>query len=133
MTTPNIDLYLPKTYIFERKTGAYAEALTMIRQDTGLDYIYLPKGMSTITVTQTAMGSAATLGVWLHGPGGYAEQISETVKATNGASRVWAGSLSNPAEGNLGFWLKLKAQYVTTASLANGSVSVQVVNFPPEA
>lgn len=131
MTTPNIDLYLPKTYIFERKTGGYAEALTMIRQDTGLDYIYLPKGISTINVTQTAMGTAK-LEVWLHGPGGYAQQISETVKATNGASRVWAGSVSNPAEGNLGFWLKVKAQYVTTASMANGSVSVQIVNFPPE-
>lgn len=131
MTTPNLGLYLPKTYILERKTGSYADVAMMTLQGTSQDYFYLPKGMSVITVAQTAMGSTCELGVWLYGRG-YAQQVSETVKATDGASRVWNGIVSNLNTGNAGLWLKIQSKNVNTVAMNTGSVSVQLVNVPPE-
>lgn len=131
MTSPNMDRYLPRTYIFERKTGSYSDTAMMTLQGASQDYFYLPKGMSVITVAQTAMGRTCELEVWLYGLG-YAQRVSETVEATDGASRVWTGTVSNLSTGNAGLWLKIQAKNVNTVAMRTGSVSVQVVNFPPE-
>lgn len=133
MTTPNIDteLYLPKTYIFERKGRAYSDLAFMTRQGKTWDYVYLPKGLSSVTVTATGMGPCRAR-IWLYGSGGYIESVTDIMPVGGATQRLWMGQLSNPGEGNAGLWLKVQAQNVTTAGMNNGSVSVQIVNFPPE-
>lgn len=133
MTTPNIDteLYLPKTYIFERKGRAYADLAFMTRQGSTLDYVYLPKGLSSITVTATGFDNGRAR-LWLFGPGGYIADLTDYQGLGATTQRLWMGQLSNPGEGAKGLWLKVQLQYITTAGMNNGSVSVQIVNFPPE-
>lgn len=133
MTTPNIEteLYLPKTYIFERKGKAYADLAFMTRQGSTLDYVYLPKGLSSITVTATGM-MGGFFRVWVYGGSGLLEATSPGVRLSGVTERVWTGQISNPGAGNQGLWLKVQAQNITTAGMNNGSVSVQIVNFPPE-
>ena len=46
--------------------------------------------------------------------------------------RLWMGQLSNPGEQSSGLWLKVQLQNITTTGMNNGSVFVQIVNFPPE-
>lgn len=131
MTTPNIDLYMPKTYIFERKNKAYAEGTFMTLQGKTLDFVYLPKGLSMVTITETAMGGRFIIA--LHGPNGFKQDITDKIPASEkGVTRLYSGQISNPGEGNQGLWLKVYAENVTTAAMNNGSVSVQIVNFPPE-
>lgn len=131
MTTPNVELYLPKTYIFERKGKAYADLAFMTRQGSTLDYVYLPKGLSSVTVTATGMGLCRAR-IWLYGPNQYLEAVTDIMGVGGATQRLWMGQLSNPGEGPKGLWLKVQAQNVTTAGMNNGSVSVQIVNFPPE-
>ena len=133
MTTPNIDLnlYMPKTYIFERKNQAYANLAFMTRQGSTLDYVYLPKGLSSVTVTATGMGLCRAR-IWLYGPGGYIESVTDMMGVGSATQRLWMGQLSNPGQQSAGLWLKVQAQNVTTAGMNNGSVAVQIVNFPPE-
>lgn len=131
MTTPNVELYLPKTYIFERKGKAYADLAFMTRQGSTLDYVYLPKGLSSVTVTATGMGLCRAR-IWLYGPNQYLEAVTDIMGVGGATQRLWMGQLSNPGEGPKGLWLKVQAQNVTTVGMNNGSVSVQIVNFPPE-
>lgn len=133
MTTPNIDteLYLPKTYIFERKNKAYADLAFMTRQGQALDYVYLPKGLSSITVTATGLGPGRAR-VWLFGSGGYIAPLTDMTGIGATTERLWMGQLSNPGELSAGLWLKVQLQNITTTGMNNGSVAVQIVNFPPE-
>lgn len=130
MTTPNIDLYMPKTYIFERKGKSYGDVADMTQQATALDFVYLPRGLSMVTVMATGMAQSQ-LKIWLNGPG-YREALSENTSVTNTTQRIWTGQISNPGDGNQGRWLKIQAWNVPTAAMNNGSVSVQIINFPPE-
>lgn len=133
MTTPNIDLdlYMPKTYVFERKNQAYNNLAFMTRQGKALDYVYLPKGLSSVTVTATGLGLGKAR-VWLFGSGGYIAPLTDMTGIGATTERLWMGQLSNPGEGSGGLWLKVQLQNITTAGMNNGSVSVQIVNFPPE-
>lgn len=131
MTTPNIDLYLPKTYILERKNKGYADLAFMTRQGQALDYVYLPKGLSSVTVTATGFDNGRAR-LWLFGPGGYIADLTDYMPLRSTTQRLWMGQLSNPGDGAKGLWLKVQAQNITTAGMNNGSVSVQIVNFPPE-
>lgn len=133
MATPDIntELYLPKTYIFERKGRAYADLAFMTRQGSALDYAYLPKGLSNVTITATGMGPCRVR-VWLYGSGRYIEAVTDYMDISGATARLWMGQLSNPGEQSNGLWLKVQAQNVTTAGMNNGSVSVQIINFPPE-
>mgnify|MGYP006994780453 CR=1 FL=1 len=133
MTTPSIDteLYLPKTYIFERKGRAYSDLAFMTRRGSALDYVYLPKGLSSVTITATGMG-LCRMRVWLFGAGGYIESVTDMMGVGGATQRLWMGQLSNPGEASAGLWLKVQAQNVTTAGMNAGSVSVQIINFPPE-
>lgn len=133
MTTPNIDteLYLPKTYIFERKNKAYADLAFMTRQGSTLDYVYLPKGLSSVTVTATGM-KGGFCRVWVYSGSGLLEPTSPGVGLKEVTQRIWSGQISNPGAVNQGLWLKVQAWNITTAGMNNGSVSVQIVNFPPE-
>ena len=138
MTTPNIDLktelYLPKTYIFERKGKAVADVAHMTRKDAGgVDYVYLPKGLSMVTVTATAM-QGGQVKVQLLGAGGYQKDLTDLIDVAGPVTRIWSGQASaagtNYTDG--GIWLKIQARNVPTAGQSSGSVSVQIVNFPPE-
>lgn len=131
MTTPNIDLYLPKTYIFERKGNAYGDLAFMTRQGSELDFVYLPKGLCSVTVTATGLGLCRAR-VWLFGSGGYKSALTDMTGISATTERLWMGQLSNPGETWAGLWLKVQLQNVTTAGMNSGSVSIQVVNFPPE-
>lgn len=133
MTSPGVasELYLPKSYIFERKNRAYRDLAFMTRQDSTLDYVYLPKGLSSITVTATGMKSGFAR-VWIYGANGLLEPTSDGVYLSGVTQRVWSGQISNPGEGNQGLWLKVQAWNITNAGMDNGSVAVQIVNFPPE-
>lgn len=131
MTTPNIDLYLPKTYIFERKGKAYAEMAFMTRQGRTLDYVYLPKGLSSVTVTATGMGLCRAR-IWLYGADRYIEAVTDMMGVGGATQRLWTGQISNPGDASAGLWLKVQAQNVTTQGMNTGSVSVQIVNFPLE-
>lgn len=132
MTTSNIEteLYLPKTYVFERKGKAYEDFAFMTRKDNGADFVYLPKGLSMVTVTETATGGM--LSVYLFGPDGFKNQLTPEISAKDGVNRLWAGQVSSPDTGNAGMWLKINARKITTAGQNRGSVSVQIINFPPE-
>lgn len=133
MTTPNIntELYLPKTYIFERKGKGYSDVADMTQQATTLDFVYLPKGLSLVTVTATGMATA-NVKLWINGPNGYREPLTENINVTGVTQRIWTGQISNPGDGNQGRWLKLQAWNVSTQAMNAGSASVQIVNFPPE-
>ena len=133
MTSPDVasELYLPKSYIFERKNKAYRDLAFMTRQDSTLDYVYLPKGLSSITVTATGM-KAGFVRVWIYGGNGLLEPTSDGVYLSGVTQRVWSGQISNPRSGNQGMWLKVQAWNITSTGMDNGSVAVQIVNFPPE-
>ena len=131
MTSPNFDLYLPKTYIFERKNKGYADGAFLTLQGKNLDFVYLPKGLSMVTITETAMGGNYIVN--LYGPGGFKRNLTDKVTAsTTGVTRLYAGQISNPGQGYNGLWLKVFAERVTTTGMDTGSVSIQIVNFPPE-
>lgn len=131
MTTPNVELYLPKTYIFERKNKGYGDLAFMTRQGSTLDYVYLPKGLSSVTVTATGFGLGKAR-VWLFGSGGYIAALTDMTGIGATTERLWMGQLSNPGKGLNGLWLKVQLQNITTTGMNNGSVAVQIVNFPPE-
>lgn len=134
MTTPTMDLYLPKTYVFKRISGvAYATRSPMARVDAGgMQFVYLPRGLSQVTVISTGM-EAATLELTLN-QGDKETSLSRVVGISEPTLRVWAGQISNRgtnfADG--GVYLRIYAERVTTQAMNSGSVSVQVVNFPPE-
>lgn len=130
MTTPNIELYLPKTYVFERKDKAFADDVFMTRQGTSLNYVYLPKGVSAVTVTATAFGHGEAKVVLIGR--GYQKDLTDYVSVAPTTARLWSGQLSNSGSGNEGLWLKVRAKNITTQGMNNGSVSVQIINFPPE-
>lgn len=134
MTTPNIDLYLPKTYVFKRPEGiAYASTSMLSRTDgQGANYVYLPLGLSMVTVTATAMGNA-TLEVLLNQRSDYSEVLA-SMRVREPSCRLWVGQISsrgtNYASG--GLYVRIRATNVNSAAIASGSVSVQITNFPPE-
>lgn len=130
MTAPNIELYMPKTYVFERKDQAYANEAFMTRQGQTLDYVYLPKGLSAITVTATAFGNGEAKLVLVGR--GYQKGLTDYVSVAPTTARLWTGQISNSGAGNEGLWLKVKAKNITTQGMNSGSVSVQIINFPPE-
>lgn len=133
MTTPNIDteLYLPKTYLFERKGQAYSDLAYMTRQGSDLDYVYLPKGLSSVTVTSTGLYAGRTQ-VQLFNSDGHMSDLTDFNKVTAMTQRLWMGQVSNHAEHSSGLRLKVQAQYITSAGMNHGSVAVQIINFPPE-
>ena len=132
MTTPNVttELYLPKTYIFERKDKSFGDEAFMTRQGQTLDYVYLPKGLSAVTVTATAF-NYGRVKVVLTGRG-YQKDLTDYVSVEPTTARLWTGQISNSGSGNEGLWLKVQAKNITTGGMNSGSVSVQIVNFPPE-
>lgn len=133
MTTPNMDLYLPKTYVFKRGALAYGTRSPMARVDAGgIQFVYLPRGLSQVTVIATGMGSA-NLELTLN-QGNSETTLSRVANIAEPTLRLWTGQISNHgtnfADG--GVYLRIYAERVTTQVMNNGSVSVQVVNFPPE-
>lgn len=134
MTSPTMDLYLPKTYVFKRGALAYATRSPMARIDgSGLQFVYLPKGLSLVTVIATSM-DGANLELTLN----QGNDISKTLATVSGVKestmKVWTGHISNHGTNfnDGGVYLRIYAERVTTSTLNNGSVSMQVVNFPPE-
>lgn len=134
MTTPNVDLYLPKTYVFRRGSAAYASRVAMFRADAGgAQYLYLPLGLSLVTVTATSMPSAR-LELTMN-QGDDSETTLASVSSSGEATlRLWTGQISNAGTDHSdgGVYLRIYAERVTTNEMNYGSVSVQVVNFPPE-
>lgn len=135
MTTPNIstELYLPKTYIFERKGKAVSDVAYMMRRGAGVDYVYLPKGLSMITITATAL-QGGQVKAQLLGAGGYQQDLTDLIDVSAPATRIWSGqaSAAGATYADGGIWLKIQARNIPAAGQASGSVSVQIVNFPPE-
>ncbi|MBC3178934.1 hypothetical protein [Corynebacterium lujinxingii] len=131
MTTPdvNIDFLLPKTYVLERKGKPYAEVAYMTRVVGGGTRIPLPAGMSMVTIVATGM-SAAGLRVELEGDSSFKKELVPWTFVDHETIRVWAGQISTPADNAMN--LIVQARNVTTNAQNNGSVSVQIVNFPPE-
>lgn len=134
MTTPNIDLYLPKTYVFERVGKSYPETAPMTRRDGAkANFVYLPAGMSVVTVTATGVQRGALLKVVLQSTN-YEVDLTGEINMANlpATARLWFGQISNKEEGRNGFWLRIIARNVGDTAMRNGSVSVQITNFPPE-
>jgi len=133
MTTPNIDteLYLPKTYTLVRRGKGYNDLAYMTQQGNAVDSVYLPKGLSLVTVTATGFDNGRAQ-VSLFGAKGFEANLTERLPLGAPTERLWLGQISNPGEGASGMWMKVQLQYITTAGQNNGSVSIQVVNFPPE-
>lgn len=134
MTSPTMDLYLPKTYVFKRSSAAYATRAPMARIDaSGMQFVYLPKGLSLITVIATSM-DAANLELTLNQGNDISKTLATVRNIQDATTKVWTGHISNHgtnfADG--GVYLRIYAERVTTTTMNNGSVSVQVVNFPPE-
>lgn len=136
MTTPNIDteLYLPKTYVFRRKQGTgYNTVAWMIQQNNEkFDYVNLPRGMSAVTVTASAL-QGGSLRVALDGAN-YEEYLTDWISTRDPVVRLWSGTVSSPGYGwsDGGLRIRIEAKLVTTAGMNTGSASVQIVNFPPE-
>lgn len=132
MTTPNntVDLYLPKTYVLERKGKAYATDAPMTVLGSGATDVPLPKGLSVVTVVATGLVTA-TLSVVLKYPSGSetGRELLTPLFLRDDPVRLWSGQISSPADGHLR--LVVGARHVTTAGMNNGSVSVQILNFPP--
>ena len=135
MATPNIDLdlYMPKTYVFERKNKGYNEVASMTQQNNeGFFYVNLPRGMSAVTITASAF-QGGSLRVVLDGPN-YAEHLTDWISTYDPVVRLWSGTVSSPgsnwSEG--GLRIRIEAKLVTTSGMDTGSASVQIVNFPPE-
>lgn len=136
MTTPNfdLDLYMPKTYVFRRKKGTgYNTVASLVQQDNeGFFYANLPRGMSAVTVTASAF-QGGSLRVVLDGPN-YEEYLTDWISTYAPVVRLWSGTVSSPGSGwsDGGLRIKIEAKLVTTAGMNTGSASVQIVNFPPE-
>lgn len=134
MTSPSMDLYLPKTYVFKRGSAAYATRAQMERIDAGgLQFLYLPKGLSLVTVIATSM-EAATLELTLNQGRDVSKTLALVKGVQNTTEKIWTGHISNAGTNynDGGVYLRIYAERVTTQAMNNGSVSVQVVNFPPE-
>jgi|GEM_PF-5885243 len=133
MTAPDVfsDLYFPRSFLFERKGRAYGDLAYMTRQGSALDYVYLPKGLSSVTVTATGFDSGLAK-VVLFGSGGYTAALTDLNVIDSTTQRLWTGQLSNPGEHSDGLWLKVQLKNITTSGMNNGSVSIQIINFPPE-
>lgn len=134
MTTPNMDLYLPKTYVFKRGALAYATRSPMARTDgSGLQFVYLPKGLSLVTVIATSM-DGANLELTLNQGNDISKTLATVSDVKESTMKVWTGHISNRGTNfnDGGVYLRIYAERVTTSTLNNGSVSMQVVNFPPE-
>lgn len=131
MTTPNIDvdLYMPKTYVLERKGKLYAEVAYMTRVVGGGTRIPLSAGMSMVTIVATGMSSAG-IRVELEGDTQFKKELVPWTFIDQDTIRVWAGQISTPADNAMK--LIVQARNVTTNAQNNGSVAVQIVNFPPE-
>lgn len=131
MTTPNIDteLYLPKTYVLERKGKLYAEVAYMTRVVGGGTRIPLPAGMSMVTIVATGMSSAG-IRIELEGDSSFKKELVPWTFVERETFRIWAGQMSVVKDAALN--LIVQARNVTTNAQNNGSVSVQIVNFPPE-
>lgn len=127
MTTPNIDLYLPRTHIFRLNTSG-----KLVRPD-GVDYIYLPKGLSSVLITETGM-RGGRVRVMLKGSGGYIKPLTDWIDlGAAPVTRVWSGQISAAGTDytNGGVWLTPETAGVPAAAQQSGSVSIQVINFPP--
>lgn len=135
MTTPNVDLdlYMPKTYVFERKNQGYNTVAWMTQQNNAkFDYVNLPRGMSAVTVTASAF-QGGSLRVALAGTG-YEEYLTDWISTRDPVVRLWSGTVSSPGSNwsDGGLRIKIEAKLVTTSGMNAGSASVQIVNFPPE-
>ena len=129
-----MDLYLPKTYVFKRSGVAYATKAPMARIDAnGMQFVYLPKGLSLVTVIATSM-DGANLELTLNQGTDFSKTLATVSNVQDATKKIWTGHISNHgtnmADG--GVYLRIYAERVTTSAMNNGSVSVQVVNFPPE-
>ena len=134
MTTPKIDLYLPKTYIFKRGSLGYTVRSAMARVDAnGAQFVYLPQGMSLVTVIATGM-VGANLELTMNQGSDYTKTLAAASGIKESTTRLWSGQISNAGTdfSDGGVYLRIFAERVTTAAMNNGSVAVQVVNFPPE-
>lgn len=134
MTSPTMDLYLPKTYVFKRSGVAYATKAPMSRVDSsGMQFVYLPKGLSLVTVIATSMDNA-NLELTLNQGADFSKTLATVTNVQDATKKIWTGHISNAgtnfADG--GVYLRINAERVTTMTMNNGSVSVQIVNFPPE-
>lgn len=123
-------LYLPKTYMFERKNKAYADVANATRLGGTLDYVYLPKGNNLVQVNATGFGSGLAK-VALYGAGGYYAFLTDPITLSV-SDRLWTGQISSPGDQSSGRWIKIQLWNITTAGMDNGSISVQVTNFPSE-
>lgn len=133
MTTPNVELYMPKTYVFERKNVGYNTVAWMTLQgNSKFDYVNLSRGMSAVTVTASAF-QGGSMRVALSGPN-YEEYLTDWISTWDPVTRLWAGTVSSPGSNwaENGLRIKVEAQKVTSSGMNTGSVSVQVINFPPE-
>ena len=136
MTTPNVEteLYLPKTYVFKRGSATYSSKVAMSRIDAGgSQFVYLPKGLSLVTVTVTSM-VGATLELTMNQGSDYTQTLATASGIKESTTRLWSGQISNAGTdfSDGGVYLRIFAERVTTVAMYNGSVSVQIVNFPPE-
>ncbi|OFP66493.1 hypothetical protein HMPREF2978_04750 [Corynebacterium sp. HMSC074C01] len=133
MTAPSMDLYLPKTYVFKRGSEAYATRAPMVRVDDGRNFVFLPKGLSLVTVIATSM-DGASMELTLNQGTDYSKTLAAPPADYEATKRIWTGHISNPRTGMAdgGVYLRIYAERVTTKTMNNGSVSIQVINFPPE-
>lgn len=134
MTAPNVDFLLPKTYVFRRAPASYGTRAPMARVDAGgAQYLYLPLGLSLVTVTATSMPSAR-LELTMNQGTDSETRLASVSTVGEPTVRLWTGQISNAGtnQSDGGVYLRIYAERVTSVEMANGSVSVQVVNFPPE-
>ena len=134
MATPNIDLYLPKTYVFKRGSLGYTVRSALARIDKGGEqFVYLPKGLSMVTVIATGM-VGANLELTMNQGSDYTKTLAAASGIKESTTRLWAGQIANAGTdfNDGGVYLRIFAERVTTVAMNNGSVAVQVVNFPPE-
>ena len=105
----------------------------MVRADGGgMQFVYLPRGLSMVTVVATGM-DGATLELTM-GQGGSETSLARVANIAEPTLRLWTGQISSPGtdRSDGGVYLRIWAERVTTNAMNNGSASVQITNFPPE-
>lgn len=125
MTTPNIELIMPKTALFTGKAGA-AQWLTT--QD-GKDFVYLPKGTSMVQVVATGMYQVhIRTNVEINGKGRVSIGSETPVKTTQ---RIFTDTFANAREGNQGMWIRIWVGGLTEEQAA-GTVGVTIIPLQAE-
>lgn len=125
MTTPNIDLIMPKTALFTGKEGGNQ----WLVEQNGRDFVYLPKGTSMVQIVATGLR-----GVQLRPNAETRAGRTQLLEITpeRSTQRIYTDTFSTAWTGNAGMWIKIWCTGLTAQQAATATVGVTITPMQVE-